>query len=72
MIRLNARIAGMHCSGCALTVERALRQLTAVRSVVVNHRSGLAEIEAEPELACGELEDVLRSAGFELRELIRG
>ena len=41
---LRLRIDGMHCAGCAATVERALLRVPGVSSAAVNHTEGSATV----------------------------
>jgi len=44
-------IAGMHCASCALRIEKAVKQVSGVRSVAVNYATDTASIEFDPALA---------------------
>ena len=59
------KIVGMHCAGCAGSVEKALKGLPGVSAVTVNLAAGQAVVEYEPEKT-GEKEmtKAVRLAGF--------
>jgi P-type Cu2+ transporter len=59
------RLSGLHCAGCAASVERALRSVVGVRDATVNSASQSARVRWDP--ACTGLPQVLdavRSAGY--------
>lgn len=58
-------IEGMHCSGCAGTVENALKQADGVTDARVDHASGTAEVEHT--LTYDELDDIIVGSGYRLK-----
>ncbi|HYL02257.1 MAG TPA: cation-translocating P-type ATPase [Steroidobacteraceae bacterium] len=62
---LHAKIAGMDCGSCALTIEDGLRQLPGVRRVSVDFTTESLELEGEASRA--QVEERLRQLGYRLR-----
>src|SRR5215469_17625945 len=63
---LRARIAGMDCGSCALTIEDGLRQLPGARRVTVDFTTESLEIEGEVSRAS--VEHRLRQLGYRLAD----
>src|SRR5215469_3668287 len=63
---LRARIAGMDCGSCALTIEDGLRQLPGARRVSVNFTTESLEIEGE--VSRESVAHRLRQLGYRLAE----
>lgn len=58
-------IQGMHCSGCAGNVERAIRKLTGVSRVTVDLTKNQAEIEFDPgQVNRSDFESAVERAGY--------
>ncbi len=57
-------IDGMHCSGCASTVESALMQSDGVSEAYVDHESGTVKIVHS--LSDDEVSDIITGAGYRL------
>ncbi len=62
--RLHARIAGMDCGSCALTIEDGLRQLPGAHRVTVDFTTETLEIEGA--VGLDEVERRLRQLGYRL------
>ncbi|HET7757456.1 MAG TPA: cation-translocating P-type ATPase [Steroidobacteraceae bacterium] len=62
---LHAKIAGMDCGSCALTIEDGLRQLPGVRRVSVDFTTESLELEGDASRA--QVEERLRQLGYRLR-----
>ena len=62
--RLRARIAGMDCGSCALTIEDGLRQLRGARRVIVDFTTETLELEGE--VTREEVDHRLRQLGYRL------
>ena len=60
-VRMRARIAGMHCSLCTGTIEKALRRHTGVEKVAVSLTHEQALVEYDPRHV--QLEDLLTTLG---------
>ncbi|MGH8325774.1 MAG: heavy metal translocating P-type ATPase [Steroidobacteraceae bacterium] len=59
---LRAKITGMDCGSCALTIEDGLRQLPGVRRVAVDFTTETLEVQGE--VAAGAIERRLRQLGY--------
>lgn len=61
-------IAGMHCHSCEILVERHLAQIPGVRSVRVNHKTGVATVSLDDNIRPDEqaIEKAIRSAGYSI------
>lgn len=57
-------IKGMHCRSCEILIEDGLKEIQSVRSVKVDHKSGLAEITYKNHLADSDVISVIQSAGY--------
>ncbi len=64
------RISGMTCSSCELLLERSLRQVPGIRSAQVNHKTGTAWLQADPDHLPSEehIVSVIREAGYSVVE----
>ena len=59
-------VSGMHCDGCALSVEQALRVAPGVRAARVTFADGWAAIEFDDAAASEtDLIAAIRAAGFD-------
>jgi len=66
---LRARVAGMDCGSCALTIEDGLRKLPGVRSVSVDFTTETLEVEGS--FARERIEQRLQQLGYRLANLQR-
>ncbi|HUI62007.1 MAG TPA: cation-translocating P-type ATPase [Steroidobacteraceae bacterium] len=58
-------VHGMHCSNCARTVERAVRELDGVRQFTLNPATAVAAIDWDPrKLSLTRVFNAIRTAGF--------
>lgn len=58
-------ITGMHCAGCVGTVEKALKSVDGVSSVVVNLPTEKAYVDFDPEkVTIGDLKTAIENAGY--------
>ncbi|HVO46294.1 MAG TPA: cation-translocating P-type ATPase [Steroidobacteraceae bacterium] len=58
-------VHGMHCSNCARSVERAVRQLDGVRQFSLNPATAVAAIDWDPrKLSLTRIYNAIRTAGF--------
>lgn len=65
MRTMTFRIDGMHCDGCAATLERLLRQAHGVRAASVSYETGLARLVINPKLVTPDaLAALVAEAGF--------
>lgn len=60
-------IEGMHCAGCAGSIERALGRLDGVTEVRMDREAHRAEIEHDASLSSEALVDVVKDIGFAAR-----
>jgi sulfite exporter TauE/SafE/copper chaperone CopZ len=63
---LEVGIRGMHCTNCAVVIERKLRNLPQVQSVHVNYPKGSAQIHYLGELDVGELQKAVGDEEYTL------
>ncbi|MEK7086975.1 MAG: heavy metal translocating P-type ATPase [Patescibacteria group bacterium] len=59
-------IQGMHCVSCALTIERTLKNVSGVKSAVVNFANEKAMVEFEDELSSTSLKEAVAKTGYKL------
>ncbi|MFQ5605490.1 MAG: heavy metal translocating P-type ATPase [bacterium] len=60
------QIQGMHCTGCANTVEKFLKKVKGVRTAVVTFASEKAVVKFDPDLTSTEdLVNAVRAAGYD-------
>jgi Cu+-exporting ATPase len=65
LAQIQIPVAGMTCAHCAQHIAQALHQVPGVRQAAVNHTTGLAQVEYEPERASSaDLLRVIRAAGY--------
>jgi len=63
--RLNVKIAGMSCAGCAGRLEKALSKITGVEGAGVNLATETASVDYHPEsVRPGEIFNVIRETGY--------
>ena len=62
---LTFRIIGMHCASCSVSIEKALRALPGVQSVVVNYANEEAFIVFDPaQLEQSTIQKVVADLGY--------
>lgn len=67
MSNIQIKIEGMTCGGCAESVTNALQQCRGVNSVNVDHVSGLAQIDYDPQqISVQELKTAIEDTGFDV------
>jgi Cu+-exporting ATPase len=63
-------ITGMHCASCVATVEKALKNVKGVSSVVVNLATEKAYVDFDPEQVMGQdLKKAIENTGYSTTEL---
>lgn len=68
MRTLTLEIEGMHCTGCARALERALSRVPGVRTARVSYEDEVARLLIDPDLASPEsLTAVVEDAGYVVR-----
>jgi copper chaperone CopZ len=60
-------VDGMHCGGCAASVERALRALDGIEQVTVELAAGRVTVVGSDALNAAELSAAIEGLGFEIR-----
>lgn len=58
----------MHCRSCEILIEDELKKVNGVKSVYVNHKTGIAEVECECELDQDEVNRAVEEAGYSTGE----
>lgn len=61
-------IDGMHCAGCAASVEKAIKRVEGVQNVSVQLTTETADIEYEGSYPQQEIQQAVEKAGYELSE----
>lgn len=61
------KIEGMHCAGCAGSIERALGRVEGVKDVKVDRKAGQAVIDHESRVSREALEALVNEIGFTAR-----
>ena len=64
MSRVTLPVEGMHCAGCAATVQKRLAAAPGVREASVNLATNKATVETEGPPQTGALVEAVRSAGY--------
>ena len=63
--QVTLKIVGMHCAGCAGSVERALKGIAGVSAVTVSLAAGQAVVDYEPEKTSDKQKaKAVKQAGF--------
>jgi copper chaperone CopZ len=60
------KIEGMHCGGCARSVEKALGAVPGVKSVAVNLEEANASVHAENDVTLAMLKSAVEDAGYDV------
>jgi len=63
------KIEGMHCAGCAGSIERALRRVEGVKDVKVDREAGRATIDHESPVSRKALAALVKEIGFSVRQV---
>jgi copper chaperone CopZ len=62
-------VDGMHCGGCAASIERAVRALPGVRHVVVDLGAKTVQVTVEtPDTTPESLRAAIEDAGYDVRD----
>lgn len=59
------RITGMHCTGCAQSIERYLSSDPAVRDATVSYDAAHGKVSVSPDAEIERLVDVIERMGYE-------
>lgn len=62
-------IEGMQCNHCKMTVEKALNSIEGVISVDVDLEGKKAVVKSNNDIENSKIEDVIKEAGFEVKEI---
>lgn len=66
MTKQRLKIRGMHCVGCAMTIDGALEDVAGVRSAATNYARQWVDVEYDEQLVPqGKLLDAIKQAGYE-------
>lgn len=69
MRSVKLKVQGMHCDGCAATLETLLGTEPGVNGVSVSHELGEARVLFNPELtSVGQLIEIAKRPGFDVQE----
>lgn len=63
-------ISGMHCGGCAKTVEQKLAALPQVKTVKVDLEKKLAQVESENPISLSTLQAALVNTSYAIEERV--
>ena len=67
MKKVTLKIAGMHCSSCALNIEKSLSHLKGVKEVKVNYASEKAQVKYDPnQVNVGDLKQSVKEVGYQV------
>ncbi len=70
MIKRRFQIEGMHCVGCAMTVDGALEDLPGVKSASTNYAKQVADVEYdERKITEARIVEVIKEAGYQGKPL---
>lgn len=65
MTKQKFTVKGMHCVGCAMTIDGALEDMAAVRSATTNYARQVVEVEYdEKRLTPEEIMAAIKAAGY--------
>lgn len=68
MKSLELRIDGMHCDGCAHTIEALLGREPGIKSVSVSHATGTGRFLYDPSITdAGHIAKIIQQAGYRVR-----
>jgi copper chaperone CopZ len=67
MIKQQFRIQGMHCVGCAMTIDGALEDLSGVKSASTSYAKAVVDIHYdEKQVTEQQLIEAVRRAGYQV------
>lgn len=65
MIKQQFKIQGMHCVGCAMTIDGAVEDLPGVKSASTNYKRAVAVVEYdEKKVTTAEILQAIQDAGY--------
>lgn len=66
MIKKKFHIQGMHCVGCAMTIDGAVEDLTGVKSATTNYARQVAEVEYDDKtVSDAQIVAAIQTAGYQ-------
>jgi P-type Cu+ transporter len=66
MIKKRFQIQGMHCVGCAMTIDGALEDLPGVKSASTNYARQVADVEYDDrQVTEAQIVEAIREAGYQ-------
>ncbi len=66
-MRVTARVKGMHCASCAMTIEKSIKKLDGVNSIAVNYGNEKAKIDFDQDkLSSEKINEVIKPFGYEI------
>lgn len=68
-MRTILKIEGMHCAGCAGSIERALGRVEGVKDIKVDREGGRAVIDHEARVSREALAELVNEIGFTARRV---
>ena len=63
-------VKGMHCTGCAQTVEKSLKKVPGVEDASVTFATEKAVVVHRPEVSAEQLAEAVRAAGYDVAEQV--
>jgi copper chaperone CopZ len=67
MIKQRFKVNGMHCVGCAMSVDDALEDLNGVRSATTNYARSIVEVEYDERMVDeAQLREAVEKASYQL------
>lgn len=68
MTKKKFQIQGMHCVGCAMTVDGAVEDLPGVKSATTHYARQVAEVEYDEEQVTeAQIADAIQAAGYAVK-----
>lgn len=69
MLNQQFQIKGMHCVGCALTIDGALEDLPGVKAVTTSYAKQSFDVEYDPQkVSEAEIIVAIRHSGYDVKE----
>jgi copper chaperone CopZ len=66
MIKKRFQIQGMHCVGCAMTIDEALENLPGVKSANTNYARQVTDVEFDPaRVSDAQIAEAIVAAGYQ-------
>ncbi|MBZ0320100.1 MAG: heavy-metal-associated domain-containing protein [Anaerolineae bacterium] len=73
MAKKRFQIQGMHCVGCAMTIDGALEDLSGVKSASTSYARGYVEVNYEKnQLSEDQIIAVIKAAGYKAKAMTSG